>query len=280
MTDDVQQGDKESNGARVPSLLAAFRHIGLPLMQALAEARGGERPAGGFDERLYGGLVNSTVMLCRELGAQLDDQDDHLDAAIRWTLAGSASQVVAANYRATGRALSDDEAKRLAGLAATLQTKFKGQIPPEGEKAPNTIATFRARMMEAMVPVIGAVAQYAFGRAEHALLAEVAEQLVKTADQITRSLAPAGASAEQWRLLCWNILRASGQIYAESHYAEADRLLYMNPEDRAALFAKHDNLLPMTQVWQAFRQRMAMLATLAMYLDVPPSAQMETQSWL
>jgi hypothetical protein len=283
MADDVQQDVGATNGAHVPGLLAAFRHIGLPLMQALAEARGasgGERPVTGFDENLYGGLIDSTVTLCRELGAQLDGKDDQLDAAVRWALAGSASQVVAANYRATGHALPTDEAKRLAALAATLQSKFKGQIPPEGEKAPNTVATFRARMMEAMVPVIGAVAQYAFGRAEHALLAEVAEQLVKAADQITRSLAPAGATPEQWRLLCWNILRASGQIYAECHYAEADRLLYMSPEDRAALFAKHDNIIPMTQVWQSFRQRMAMLATLAMYLDVPQSAQLEAQSWL
>jgi hypothetical protein len=144
---------------------------------------------------------------------------------------------------------------------------------------PNTVATFRAKMLETLVPVVGAVAQYSFGRAEHALLAEVAERLVRTADQVTRALAPAGSTAEEWRLLCWNVLKAAGQIYTESHYAEADRLLYMNPDERAAYFTKHGNIVPMTQVWQAFNQRMAMLATLATYLDVPASAQLDAQAW-
>jgi hypothetical protein len=147
------------------------------------------------------------------------------------------------------------------------------------EPIPNTVATFRAKMMEAMVPVVGAVAQYAFGRSEHALLAEVAEKLIKTADQVTRALAPAGCTPDQWRLLCWNVLKAAGSIYTESHYAEADRLLYMNPDERAAYYAQHGNIPPMTQVWQAFNQRMAMLATLATYLDVPASAQLDSEGW-
>jgi hypothetical protein len=108
---------------------------------------------------------------------------------------------------------------------------------------------------------------------------EVAERLVRTADQVTRSLAQPGMTPEQWRLLCWNILRASGQIYTECHYAEADRLLYMNPDERAAYFAQHGNVVPMTQVWQSFNQRMAMLATLATYLDVPAAANLEEQGW-
>ena len=282
MADDAQKDTTETNAPRLPSLLAAFRHIGMPLLQALAEAHntsGGEQAPATLNVEKYGALIDSTVVLSHELAAKLGDGEDQLDAAVRWALAGSASQVVAASYRATGHVLPPEEAKRLSEIAATLQDKFKNQIPSNGETVPNSVATFRAQMMEAMVPVIGAVAQYAFGRAEHALLAEVAEQLVKSADQVTRSLAPAGATPEQWRLLCWNILRASGQIYAECHYAEADRLLYMNPEDRAAYFAQHNNVVPMTQVWQAFRQRMAMLATLAMYLDVPSSAQLEGQSW-
>jgi hypothetical protein len=53
----------------------------------------------------------------------------------------------------------------------------------------------------------------------------------------------------------------------------------MNAEERAAYFAKHGNIVPMTQVWQAFNQRMAMLATLATYLDVPASAQLDAQAW-
>ena len=247
-------------------------------MQALNGPAEGEAPT-GIDVEKFGALVDSTVGLSRELAEQLGASDDQCDAWVRWALAGAASQVVATSFQATGKALSDDDAKGLAALVADLQGRFKAQIPAGTEAIPNTVATFRAKMTEAIVPVIGAVARYSFGRAEHALLAEVAEKLIKTSDQITRSLAPAGSTAEEWRLLCWSVLRSAGQIYADSHYAEADRLLYMNPDDRASYYAQYGNMPPMTQVWQAFNQRMAMLATLATYLDVPPSARQDVEEW-
>jgi len=268
--------------ARMQTLLIAFRQVGLPLLHALAEATGADKAAGKVSDasgQQFGALVDSTVALSQELAAQLGADEDQIDAWVRWALVGAASQTVAARFKATGEPLPLDEAKRLAGIAIELQDRFKSQIPAGNEPIPNTAATFRAKTMEAMVPVIGAVAQYSFGRAEHALLAEVAAKLVKTSDQVTRALAPSGCSPEEWRLLCWNVLKAAGQIYAESHYAEADRLLYMNPEDRAVYFAQNGNIPPMTQVWQAFNQRMAMLATLATYLDVPPSAMLDAEGW-
>lgn len=280
MADNAQQSTNQGN-AQLQSTLAAFRHIGVPLLQSMTEATsssGGNKSSPNLNPEQFNQLVDTVVSLNRALTDKLGGEAE-LSPAVRWTLAASASQVVAAGMRATGRSLSSEEVANIATLASALQEKFKGQMVGDKGSMPNNAATFRAQMTEALVPVIGAVAQYAFGRAEHALLAEVAEQLVKSADQVTRSLAPAGATQEQWRVLCWNILRAAGQIYAECHFAEADRLLYMNPEDRAAYFAQHNNVVPMTQVWQAFRQRMAMLATLAMYLEVPEGAQLEQQSW-
>jgi hypothetical protein len=268
------------NQVRMQTLLTALRQVGMPLLQALTETSpNGEGAPPPAKLEQFGALVDSTVALSQELSNQLGASEEKVDAWVRWALAGGASQVVASHFRATGNPLPGEEAKRLAGFVTDLQNKFKSMLPAESEPLPNTVATFRAKMMETLVPVVGAVAQYSFGRAEHALLAEVAERLVRTADQVTRALAPAGSTAEEWRLLCWNLLKAAGQIYTESHYAEADRLLYMNPDERAAYFAKHGNVVPMTQVWQAFNQRMAMLATLATYLDVPPSAQLDAQAW-
>lgn len=271
----------DTMSARMQTLLVAFRQVGAPLLQALAEnASSNDASVGGdLNSAHFAALVESTVGLSRALAAELGGTEEQLDAGVRWALVGAASQVVGAGYRASGRAPSEEDVARLASIAATLQDKFKAQIPAGGETVPNTVATFRAKMMEAMVPVIGAVAQYAFGRAEHELLADVAERLVKIAERVTRSLAEPGITPEQWRLLCWNILRAAGQIYTECHYAEADRLLYMSPEDRAAYFAQHGNIVPMTQVWQSFNQRVAMLATLATYLEVPESAQLEATAW-
>jgi hypothetical protein len=266
----------EDNKSQMQTLLTVFRQLGLPLLQAASEAQGKE----GSETKLLnietlGELAGSTVMLSQKLAAEAGASEDAVDAWVRWALAGAAAQVVGSAYKTSGHPMTEEEADQIANIAIELQGKFKAQIPAGQENIPNTIATFRAKMLEAMVPVVGAVAQYSFGRAEHALLAEVAERLVKTSDQVTRALAPTGASPEEWRLLCWNVLKAAGQVYTESHFAEADRLLYMDPAERAAYFAEHDQIVPMQQVWQAFNQRMAMLATLATYLDVPESARLD-----
>ncbi len=273
--------DENSEKSRMQTLLMAFRQLGLPLLQAASESQNKQEgdASAPLNTEAMGPLVDSTVMLSQKLAAQAGASEDQVDAWVRWALAGAAAQVVASSYKASGRLLTEDEADRIASVAIDLQGKFKAEIPAGQENLPNTIATFRAKMLEAMVPVVGAVAQYSFGRSEHALLAEVAEKLVKTADQVTRALAPTGATPEEWRLLCWHVLKAAGQVYTESHFAEADRLLYMPAEERAAYFAQHGQIVPMQQVWQAFNQRMAMLATLATYLEVPESARIDVGGW-
>jgi hypothetical protein len=267
--------------SRTQAVLTAFRQLGLPLLQAVSDAQNkqkdGEPQALNLDA--LGPLVENTIMLSQKLATHAGASENDIDAWVRWSLAGAAAQVIGSAYKTSGRLMTDEEAENVATIAIGLQDKFKSQIPEGQEKLPNTVATFRAKMLEALVPVVGAVAQYSFGRSEHALLAEVAERLVKTSDQVTRALAPTGASPEEWRLLCWHVLKASGQIYAESHFAEADRLLYMDPDERAAYFAQHGQIVPMQQVWQAFNQRMAMLATLATYLEVPESARLDAGGW-
>jgi hypothetical protein len=263
--------------SRLQALVSSFRQLGLPLLQAVGEAQA--KSGAPINVQALGPLVDSTVMLSQKLSDQLGASEDQIDAWVRWALAGAAAQVVGAAFRTSGKPMSPEEADHIAQIAIDLQSKFKAQIPAGQETLPNTVATFRAKMLEAMVPVVGAVAQYSFGRSEHALLAEVAEKLVKTADQVTRSLAPTGATPDEWRMLCWHVLKAAGQVYTESHLGEADRLVYMSPEERAAYFAQHGQIVPMTQVWQAFNQRMAMLATLATYLEVPESARLDTGTW-
>jgi hypothetical protein len=263
------------------AVLTAFRQLGLPLLQAVSDEQNRQKTGEGQALNLdaLGPLVENTIMLSAKLAAQAGASDDQVDAWVRWALVGAAAQVVGASFKTSGRLMTEEEADNIAAIAIGLQDKFKAQIPQGQETVANTVATFRAKMLEAMVPVVSAVAQYSFGRSEHALLAEVAERLIKTSDQVTRALAPTGASPEEWRLLCWNVLKASGQIYAESHFAEADRLLYMDPDERAAYFAQHGQIVPMQQVWQAFNQRMAMLATLATYLEVPESARLDAGGW-
>lgn len=283
--------DSSAIASRIQTLLASFRYVGLPLLQAMFESPDARKAlkeasaesdgtssdlAATVREPVFAALVEATIDLTQALSANLGVAEDALDSGVRWSLASAASQLVAAGYKTTGHVLATDEATLIAETTARLQDHVTIPKPKDSEEQATTLGLFRAHMAEAMVPVIGAIAQYAFGRAEHALLTEVADRLVRNADQVTRALAPAGATPQQWRTLFWSILRAAGHIYAESHYAEADRLLYMDDIDRKAYFAKHaDTGIPMTQVWQAFKARLAMLATLATYLDVPASANLE-----
>lgn len=266
---------------RMRSLATALRHVGGPLLTALLEASPQEQGAQGMTRRInleaFPQLIDSAANLARQIADVIEG--DTAPVTLRWGAISAACQLVAANYKATGQALDAETASPILAVVNALPDKFKSLTTGGVEPVPNQVATFRAKMLEALVPVVGAVAQYSFGRAEHGLLAEVAERLMKTADQITRSLAPVGSTPEQWRLLCWVVLKSAGQIYADSHYAEADRLLYMNPDDRAAYFAKHGNVVPMTQVWQEFNQRMALLATLGAYLEVPPAAKLDEEGW-
>lgn len=266
---------------QMQNLLTTFDKVGLPLLHAISESqnRDGVAASQAPNPQNMSMLVDQTVLLSQKLSAQSGITDDAIEAWARWSLVGAAAQVVGSAFKTAGRPLTAQEIDSIVAITIDLQSKFKAQMPAGQEALPNTVATFRAKMVEAMVPVVGAVAQYSFGRSEHALLAEVSEKLVKTADQVTRALAPTGATPEEWRLLCWHVLKAAGQIYTEAHFAEADRLLYMEAAERAAYFAQYGQIVPMQQVWQAFNQRMAMLATLATYLDVPESARLDVGGW-
>ncbi len=272
---------QDESDQRMKALAVALRHVGGPLLVALLEAAPQEQGASGTTRRVnleaFPILIDSAANLARQIANVIEGEA--APVALRWGAISAACQLVAANYKATGQPLDAETAGPILDVVNALPEKFKNLTTGGIESVPNQVATFRAKMLEALVPVVGAVAQYSFGRAEHGLLAEVAERLMKTADQITRSLAPVGSTPEQWRLLCWVVLKSAGQIYADSHYAEADRLLYMNPDDRAAYFAKHGNVVPMTQVWQEFNQRMALLATLGAYLEVPPAAKLDEEGW-
>ncbi|MDX2027624.1 MAG: hypothetical protein SFW62_03195 [Alphaproteobacteria bacterium] len=278
MTDNsLPKSEMAQTGHKTQALLAAFRQIGLPLLQALAEAPESDEEGKleNSGSKQFAALIDSTALLSEALAAQFGESSGQM----RWGLAGAAAQIVGDYFKANNESLSVEAAKQLVAHLRELQKRFTESLPENAEPSPATAAAFRMRMMEAMVPVVGAVAQYAFGRPEHVLLAEIGDRLARTAEQAVRSLAPPGAPAEEWRLLYWNILRAAGQVYAASHFAEADRLLYMKPDERTAYFTQHGNMPPLTPVWQIFNQRMAMLATLAAYLDVPAGARFDTEGW-
>jgi hypothetical protein len=275
---DTTVGDRAGLHARV----AVMKNVITPLLQVIAEAHRAakteEPPSPEQEAETLGGLVDSTLALAEATSAAINQNREPMDSATRWAIVSAATHNVAARFRATGAPMPAEEANNLVQAVFDTKEKFQSQSIAPGENVPNTLGMFRAKMLEALVPVVNAVAQYSFGRAEHLMLAQVSERILKTADQVTRGLAPAGCTPKDWRLLCWSVLQAAGFLYSDCHFAEADRLLYMEKDERDNYFREHDNIPPLTFVWQAFDQRMAMLATLITYLDVPASAKLDEQS--
>ena len=270
------------NRMKLHARVAVLKHVVTPLLQAMAEVKNANKenpqaPSVEADAQTLGTLVEGAMALSKATTDNFNEDSISVDDNVRWMIVHAATQSVAARYRATGTVVAAEEAVTLAKTTFEIKEKFQSQSVGAGESVPNTLGVFRAKMLEALVPVVNAVAQYSFGRAEHLLLAQVAERLLKTADQVTRSLAPAGCTPKDWRLLCWSVLLAAGYLYSDCHFAEADRLLYMDKEERDIYFKEHDNMPPLHFVWQSFDQRMAMLATLITYLDVPESARLDEQ---
>lgn len=263
--------------------IACLRNIAAPLVSALFEVQGGmadpsESEVTGQNAEQLAALVDSAVGIANamadELGASSGPEYDWA----RMNSAAPASQCVAAFYRATGKTLDVSAAESMLAALRDVSEKFP-LLAPAPHEPPFALTLFRGKLLEAMVPVIGSVAQYAFGRPEHGLLAEIAERIMQAVEQATRALAPPSANPEEWRTLCYAILKAAGQLYTECHYAEADRLLYMDADERAHYFAQNGNRVPMTRVWQAFDQRVAMLVTLVAYVELPPSARLDAPEW-
>jgi hypothetical protein len=283
MTENTATQSSSVSGPRAElhARVAVLKHVITPIIQAMADVRAANKekplPSAEEEAKTMHDLVDGAMAMAEATTAAFETSKDPMDDNVRWMIVHAATQNVAARFRSSGVVMPPEEAQKIVKAAFDTKEKFQSQAVASGESVPNTLGTFRARMLEALVPVVNAVAQYSFGRAEHLLLAQVSERILKTADQITRSLAPAGCTPRDWRLLCWSVLQAAGYLYSDCHFAEADRLLYMDKEERDGYFREHDNMPPLTFVWQSFDQRMAMLATLITYLDVPESARLEEQ---
>lgn len=273
----------EPDDATLRTRVAALQKLVTPLLTAIYEVQGsmGQTGEGAAEQNfeLLGKLIDNAASMgaqtAKALGAGAGADHDW----VRWGVASAVSQCVAAHYRATGRPLPAAESEGLVNAFNEFEKKYPSLMPVGPEYGPLGLGLFRAKLLDALVPVVGAVAQYAFGRPEHGLLSEVTERILQASETVTRALAPANATPDSWRVLVWSVIKAAAQFYTECHFTEADRLVYMDPEERAAYFAEHGQQVPMQKVWQAFDQRMAMLTTLIAYIDVPDSAKLDNPEW-
>lgn len=225
------------------------------------------------DAAAFAQLVESAAELGRSAAKQLGAAAQKGDDWIRFTLAGAASSVIAAHYRATGKPIAPADAAAFALAVSKASTSLAEVMPIPPETAYDE-TYMRAKMLGAMAPVVAAVARYAFGRSEHVLLMEIATRLQRSAAEVAQELIGNSVSSDQWHLMYATALEVAGHMYAESHYAEADRLVEMIPEERAAYLARNGNQIPMDPVWASFEQYIAMLTALISHLETPGTADL------
>lgn len=265
---------EDSARQQTAALLKAFERIGAPLITAVSEVQswsGPETDTPEQDAELLARLISTTVSVSQKVADRIGAQQ-HPDADwVRWSVAAVMSPVVATQYRVTGKPLNDREADRIvsavdavSAFAADYTEGGYGRSALELDDEP--AAGLRIKAVNALVPVIGAIARFAFGHSEQKLIRDVLQALQERVDRVTARLLDTALAPEERARFELGILNAAGQLYAECHYAEMDRLLDMSAEERADYAQEHNNTLPMGPVWDAFDLRMEMLMTVATHL--------------
>jgi hypothetical protein len=102
--------------------------------------------------------------------------------------------------------------------------------------------------LQALTPVIGAVAEFPFGLSETKLIQDISDKLEKDAVEIVSDSASSGKLSE---LL---VFKSLAKIYAECHLAETNRLLGSGDDGRSELSIE--------PVWENYETRLAMVRAL------------------
>ena len=263
---------------RALALVSVIKGIGSPLQSAVSEVAAGLRDQGrqvtALDEaRAYASLVQQVVSVGRSTCASLSISRNAVarwnGESLHWAVLEAIADLVGAHFRAAGQLQPGVIAGQVASaitLIAVEGARREDLMPGLGNA---TLARLGLDMLKAMPPVVHAVTRYSFGRNPLVLITEIAWELQYKAVECTRRLLSAGSTLEEWHSVYGAFVVSAGQLYAESHFAEAERLARLSPNDRAALGAGE---VPMTGVWEQFDRRTEQLATFAGYMTVPASA--------
>ncbi len=260
---------------RALALVSVIRGIGSPLQSAVSEVSAGLRERGqdvtAVDEaRAYAQLVQQVVSIGRTACQTLEVKNDELarwnGEPLRWAILEAIADMTGAHFRAAGVLQPSPIAGQVA--AAVTQIALDGarreDLMPGLGKA--TQARLGLDMLKAVPPVLHAVARFSFGRNPLVLATEVAWELQYKAIECTRRLLAVGSTLEEWHSVYGAFVISAGQLYAEAHFAEAERISRLSPNERNALM--HGEV-PMTGVWEQFDRKVDLLASFAGYMTVP-----------
>ncbi len=247
--------------------------LGAPLLAAVSDvaarqAKGGQDGQKQEAEQVAA-LLNKAVQMSIRLAETMDlkDADGQTDA-IRLALAAVSGPVIAGQYQISGKVPGDNEVGRLVKALEAVLT-FSDNFVPAAENSarlenvkPGMVFAdenqVNVQAVYALVPVVGVVASFPFGRPENKLVQEVSGRLVKQAETLASRIL-SGASVPDTKRGELKILEALAFVYAECHRAEMGKLTSMDDAARAKLAESSGGVLPMDDLWKAFDLRVAMM---------------------
>ncbi|HAU29990.1 MAG TPA: hypothetical protein DCW68_07795 [Rhodospirillaceae bacterium] len=268
MTDLFPSPEGGAEHQRLGARVAAFMRMGAPLLVAAADARfwGDESPARSLQEEaaLFSRMLESAVTIGRAAAERIGAWNRPGDDWARWTLASAAAGLVAAHYRATGKVLVASEAgpyldavAESAGIAGA-----RADAPPE--HGPGTMdVPLWVDMVRAMGPVVAAIARHAFAQDEEALAVRVLTHLRKgtgrAVDRILGDAPDPGGRATAFSAM----MTLAGELYAECHYSEMERILALPEDERQAYADAEGEEESLVSVFRAFDARLSMVFVVA-----------------
>ena len=227
--------------------------IGAPLAAAIEAV-----PLKGEDTeveaaKIMAQMMGQAVQISIALNASLNitESDEGQADSTRLALAALAAPLLADFYRQNERVPEDQDIKRIIKAQEAVLAFAENFSAASEEKSRLTTIDHDApffdetqvslAVLQALTPVIGAIAEFPFGQSETKLLQDVADRLKTDAADIAKN----GKLGEVMAV------KALAQLYADCHRAETQRLASASDENRGEL--------SLDPVWEAYRIRVAMI---------------------
>lgn len=247
-------------------LVQILDKIGAPLLAAIESHRGEAADEKGVqDAQTIASLLSRAVEMSVNMSQNMDLKGSEEDAdSIRLALAALAGPLISEVYKATGKVPDESDIKRMNKTMEAVLT-FSDNFAPSishiarlksledtaihADEDQNTIY-----VLQALLPVLGAVAEFPFGQQETALIQDIYKKLQGDAESMTKHLlGDAEPDQSKARYVELMVLKALGKLYAESHKTQTKTLLQQQQSGAEA------QEVTMDAVWQSYDMKVSML---------------------
>lgn len=251
---------------RATFLVQILDKIGAPLLAAIEGFRDEETQDSEVQQaQTVAALLAKAVQMSVQLSQNMDLSGSEEDAdSVRLGLAALVGPILAETYKATQKIPDDADMTRITKALeavlsfsdnfapskthiARLQSLEDNQVHSDEDQ--NTIY-----VMQALLPVVDAVAEFPFGQAETALVQQIAGKLQEDARILTEAILRQdevdNAKAKYVELMA---LRSLAKVYAECHKAQTKKLIAAGGDATPSL----------DPVWQNYDIKRGMLETIA-----------------